>query len=270
MPNRQGPAFDLTGSVFGRLTVIGPGRRQRYGKRTRLLWVCLCSCGTRSEVLSRHLRTGATKSCGCLGREALVAASEKASTHGQARRRARSREYNTWLAMIDRCHNEKSKSFPSYGGRGIFVCKEWRDSFEAFFVYIGPRPPGLDSIDRIDNDRGYEPGNVRWATRKQQQRNMRSNALMTVDGETNCIAEWSERTGVLHATIDSRRRRGASAADALAPVVRAQKSEPCAECGRPVFGKRARDARSKGCKTYCDEHKRGHASAKNCEERHST
>lgn len=99
--------------------------------------------------------------------------------------------YYVWQAMIQRCHDPSNKSYPRYGGKGIQVCPEWRESFVAFMEYIGPRPDGL-TLDRIDSKGNYEPGNVRWATYKQQARNTSRNRLHTIDGVTRCLAEWCE------------------------------------------------------------------------------
>jgi hypothetical protein len=111
--------------------------------------------------------------------------------------------------MIQRCHSQKNKSYQRYGGKGIQVCKEWRDSFVAFSEFLGPRPDGL-SIDRIDSSGNYEPGNVRWATYKQQARNTGRNHMHTIDGVTRCLAEWCE---VLNEPWTTVKKRVASGRD---------------------------------------------------------
>lgn len=158
---------DLQGRVFGRLTVTGRASNGAGGK-TR--WACVCSCGGASVVAGRDLSTGHTRSCGCL-RDELTAV--RATVHGHARRGQKHPLYDTWKTLVQRCTNPNDKHWPYYGGRGISVCPEWRDSFPAFLADLGERPaPGL-SIDRIDNDGDYEPGNVRWATRSEQMANTR-------------------------------------------------------------------------------------------------
>ena len=110
-----------------------------------------------------------------------------AKTHGMARTPL----YRVWSSMKRRCHDSNDMSYPRYGGRGIQVCNEWRDSFAAFFAYMGERPEGL-TLDRIKSTGNYEPGNVRWATYKEQARNTRRNHMHTINGETKCLAEWCE------------------------------------------------------------------------------
>lgn len=109
--------------------------------------------------------------------------------------------------MIQRCHSEQNPSFPRYGGRGIIVCEAWKASFEAFLKDMG-HPPEGNSIDRIDNDRGYEPGNCRWATVKEQAGNRRSSRLITHNGKTLPITEWARLLGRHHMTISDRIARG--------------------------------------------------------------
>lgn len=110
--------------------------------------------------------------------------------------------------MINRCENPKNKSFADYGARGVSVCKRWRSSFESFLADMGERPSPVHSLDRVDNDGDYAPGNCRWSTRSEQNRNRRNTAWLTIDGETLRIEEWAERAGVKRATIYKRRQRG--------------------------------------------------------------
>jgi hypothetical protein len=169
-PARLGPPRKLpeVGQVFGRLTVIGilplvPKRPTRIQ--------CRCQCGRVTTPVASAVTGGATKSCGCLGPELQRAR----ATHTGKRNE---REYHLWRSMNMRCYNTSNPSYHNYGGRGIQVCQEWRDSYEAYRDYIrdvlGPRPSSKHSIDRIDNDGNYQPGNLRWATQQEQARNSRT------------------------------------------------------------------------------------------------
>jgi hypothetical protein len=117
------------------------------------------------------------------------------------------REYRIWADMLDRCRNPGKQAYPLYGGRGITVDPSWND-YATFFRDVGPRPSPKHSLDRIDNERGYGPGNVRWATGIEQARNTRRNRLLSHEGRTLTMAEWAERTGVSYAVIRSRLARG--------------------------------------------------------------
>lgn len=128
-------------------------------------------------------------------------------------------EHVAWGNILKRCLNKNTPNYYAYGGKGITVCQEWIDSFSAFFREIGRRPSPNHSVDRIDNSRGYEPGNVRWATRMQQQSNMSSNVFFTHNGETHHLLAWSRISGVSNSVIKSRTRRGLPPDEVLKPVV---------------------------------------------------
>jgi ribosomal protein S30 len=117
-------------------------------------------------------------------------------------------EYNAWRSMIQRCNNPRTRSWKNYGARGIKVHPGWEENFEGFLADVGPRPSRRHSLDRIDNEGDYEPGNVRWSTPKVQARNKRTSRVLTVRGESATLAEWAERTGIGRSTIRQRLERG--------------------------------------------------------------
>lgn len=157
-------ALDLVGQRFGRLTVI-----ERCGSRYgRASWRCRCDCGNEIIATSGNL-VERTRSCGCYQKDR---AKESQTLHGMAHTKINF----IWIAMKQRCSNPKNQGFKNYGGRGIKVCQEWQDSFEAFYDYVSQLPhfgePGY-SLDRINNDGNYEPGNVKWSTKTEQNQNRR-------------------------------------------------------------------------------------------------
>jgi hypothetical protein len=167
--------IDLTGKRFGRLTVLRRAKNKVYANgQAFTAWECLCDCGGHIVAISSNLRAGRTKSCGCLLKEALVKHGEIINLkHGQNRKGNATSEYCAWSSMIQRCENPKAHGYDEYGGRGIRICKEWRNSFEQFFNAMGKKPTPLHSLDRIDVNGNYEPGNCRWATKAVQSRNVR-------------------------------------------------------------------------------------------------
>lgn len=195
---------DLSGRRFGRLTAV---RRIGTASNRVAIWEAVCDCGNVTSTKSAYLVSGETKSCGCLKRELAVAMGSSSKTHGHARDGARSSTYAIWSTMKARCMNPASADFQRYGGRGITVCARWAESFENFLQDMGERPEGK-SLDRIDGNGNYEPSNCRWATNKEQARNHSLNRIVTVDGESKCVAEWSDLSGVKRAAIYRRLASG--------------------------------------------------------------
>lgn len=157
------------GDRFGSLVTLTPERRENGRGHGRWFWHCRCDCGGTTVVVAYNLRGQHTTSCGC---RRMLACVEARTTHGEAAR-PRSAEYKVWTDMKSRCLNPQRRAFANYGARGITVCERWSGSFEAFLSDMGRRPSGNHEIDRIDNDRGYEPGNCRWVPRAENVRNRR-------------------------------------------------------------------------------------------------
>lgn len=166
-------AQDLTGLKFGSWTVIERGPKDSKGK---LYWLCKCDCGTIKNVSGYMLRTGKSKGChACLWERQLH---PRAHTDGSRRwiNNKETKVYRRWRAMRERCNNPNNKSYKNYGGRGIRVCDEWNHNFQAYFDYVSKLEHFNEdgyTLDRVDNDGNYEPGNVRWATKSEQERNKR-------------------------------------------------------------------------------------------------
>jgi hypothetical protein len=189
---------ELIGIRFGQLIVLCDDGKNRHGQT---LWRCVCDCGGHTLTYSTFLKNGHTRSCGCLVRGA-------GGWSGTP-------EYRTWRNMLARCYNPKNNRFASYGGRGIAVCGRWRRSIDAFAEDMGRCPPGC-SIDRVNNDQDYEPGNCRWATSRQQSRNTSRNVILSHDGLSMTLTDWAERTGIPFRLLHQRIRAGWATDDALA------------------------------------------------------
>lgn len=183
-----------TGEVYGRWTVICAYPED--GSKSKAAQ-CLCECGAVKLVERARLKKGKSQSCGCLRNE-LTSAREK--THGLGH----SNIYKVWGRMLSRCHNEVDPKFKSYGGRGIFVCDRWRNSVEEFYADVGDRPFEGASLDRIDNNLGYSPTNVKWSTPTQQARNKTTTTVVTFQGKERKLIELCEESGIKYRTAKSR------------------------------------------------------------------
>ena len=191
--------INIAGLRFGRWLVLDQSENTWSRK-----WNCRCDCGTTRAVNGRALRSGKTKSCGCLAREMMI-------RHGHASKKTGT--YTCWYSMIQRCTNKNYKQFSDYGGRGIGLCDEWR-SFACFLADMGERPAGL-TLDRIDNSGGYNKQNCRWATRAQQQRNTRRNKFVMIDGRPVMMMDVARGRGLCVTTVRVRLHRGWSMERAL-------------------------------------------------------
>lgn len=176
---------NLVGEVFSRLTVTGI---HGTSKNKNLLWHCRCVCGGEAIAFAYDLRAGKVKSCGCLAKEG------NNIIHGMGRKgKKRSKEYSIWAAMINRCTNKRDRGWENYGGRGITVCDSWK-KFENFYADMGLKPEGK-TLDRIDNNKGYNKENCEWRSIKQQSRNRRDNVRVKVQGVSMILADALKETG---------------------------------------------------------------------------
>lgn len=193
----MGAFVNRSGMRYGRWTVLDYWHRQDG----RIRWLCRCDCGAEAMVMGQGLRSGTSTSCGCYHMERLRQKGRNA-THGMTK----TSTYESWFGMKRRCLNPKNHAYDRYGGRGITVCERWL-KFENFLVDMGQCPDGL-SIERIDNEKGYEPGNCKWATRVEQARNRRTNVRAFYSGQSRLLIEISEMSGMKYSTVYYRAMRG--------------------------------------------------------------
>ncbi len=196
--------LDMTGKVCGRLTVL---HRDGSGKDGKAKWACSCTCGNTVSVVGKKLRTGETKSCGCLRADTLANLSHRHGMFG-------TRIYNVWGSMIQRCYDSRNRNYKRYGGKGITVSDSWR-KFDGFYADMGDGEAHL-SLDRIDNSKGYSKENCRWATRVEQANNRSSNLWFFFEGREQTLASICEgSTTKKYRLTKGRLNRGWSLEDAL-------------------------------------------------------
>lgn len=183
----MGHPVDMIGQRFGRLAVVSRGADYIHsnGKPARR-WVCVCDCGTQVLTYGGGLRSGHTKSCGCLQKDVVK---RSGTTHGKSK----TGTYSSWAAMWSRCTNPHYSGYKDYGGRGISVCEQWR-SFEQFLADMGERPPGM-SIDRREVMGNYTPANCKWSTKQEQENNKRNSVFVTIGGKTLTYSQWARELG---------------------------------------------------------------------------
>lgn len=208
----MGHRIDHTGQVFGRLTVLlQTGKRDANGN---IAWLCLCECGRETTVGGKELRSGGTKSCGCLF---LEVAAQKGRTIPFKHGCTGTKTYLIWCGMRQRCMNPKDPKFARYGGRGIKVCDRWNE-YQNFLSDMGECPSSM-SIDRWPNANGnYEPGNCRWATQLEQQNNRTNNLIVELNGRKMTASEAAREHGLSPDTVHARLSRGDSIERALRPT----------------------------------------------------
>ena len=204
----MGKPKDILGQRFGLLVVTSYLGSSGVAQHAR--WRCVCDCGQQTDAAGAYLRRGSITSCGCI-QELTRFKAKKLDTPGASKTKA----YSIWAGMVYRCSDAaRGKSRRLYFDRGIRVCERWM-GFSAFLADMGEPPPGT-SIDRIDGNCNYEPGNCRWATAIEQANNTRANRVVSCFGETMTVAEWSRQIGVKQNTLIYRLRRGMSPEQTLA------------------------------------------------------
>lgn len=209
---------DLTGKRFSRFLVVEHAGKSTTPSCRDHFWRCLCDCGEIVLIAAGPLVSGHAKSCGCRKLESGTAAANKANTtHGMRH----APEYYVWHSMLDRCRCLTSRNSKNYGGRGITVCDRWLD-FSSFIADMGPRPSSKYSLERINNDGSYCKSNCRWATRKEQMRNKRTNRVLTYAGKTMCLAAWSDETGINQDALWMRLKLGWPVERALTEPIKIQ------------------------------------------------
>ncbi len=182
---------NLIGKRIGNLTIVGRTTSSKHGESR---WICRCSCGGDIILTYRQVKNGRIKNCGCIPTPHFN------KTHGFSNTAL----YNHWKMMIYRCENPNNRAYKYYGQRGIKVCDEWHD-FLTFKKWVdSTKPDGDYTIDRIDNNKGYSPDNCRWATKKEQSNNRRSNREFKYNGETHNLMEWSEILGFNYKRVHNR------------------------------------------------------------------
>ena len=201
----MGKFKDLTGKTFGKLTVIERAANKVYPSgQTRLMWYCKCKCGNTVIVLGQCLVNGHSRSCGCSTGDFIRQQKNK-------HKKSKTKIYRIWQAMKRRCYNPNSINYSDYGSRGIEVCERWKDSFEAFYDDVSKLAHYGEkgyTLNRIDNDGNYDLGNVEWSTDKEQANNRRNNHLITYNGKTQTVKQWSEELNINNNTIITRLSRG--------------------------------------------------------------
>ena len=206
--------INLLNQKFGRLTVISQ-EKTNFGKT---MWKCKCECGNFTIVTSTNLTCERIKSCGCIRKEQII---QRNTTHNERHTHL----YEIWKSLKQRCYNPKNHGYHNYGGRGIVVCEEWRNNFQAFSQWAYSNGYSLENhnkdekskltIDRIDVNGNYEPSNCRWVTRKIQANNLRHTKFFTINGETHSLVEWCELLDLDYKNIYSRIYKGWSIEKAL-------------------------------------------------------
>ena len=209
-------SLNLLTKRFGQLVVIARIGNTKWNKSR---WLCLCDCGNQTMVQGVHLCNGDTKSCGCLVKKHAKIMGLNNGRHGHKRSGKRTRLYNIWGGIIERCCNPSYRDYDHYGGRGITVCERWKQ-FEYFLADMGDPLTNKHQIDRINNNKGYFLANCRWTTATINNRNKRNNRLLNLHGKIQCVTVWSEEVNLSIQTIMWRVNNGWSIEKSLTTPIR--------------------------------------------------
>lgn len=182
--------IEMIGKKFNKLTVISVCELK--SSDDKLKYNCLCDCGNSKAIIGMSLRSGSTKSCGCL----LVETVKKRINDNRDKYFSNTPEYRAWIAMKNRCYSKGNKFYYRYGERGIKVCDEWINNYKQFLLDIGNRPSKKHSLDRIDNNGNYEPNNCKWSTTHEQGVNRKNVLLYEMDGLILCKKEWAKKLNI--------------------------------------------------------------------------
>ena len=191
---------DLTGIEYGSWTVIRFDAKRCHHH----YWICRCKCGSERSVEASHLRNGTSPQCKDCGYRRQTCDALGRSSYDWKPVIGYSGELSCYRNMLNRCFNPTATRYSTHGGRGITVCHRWRESFQAFLEDMGKRPSKRHSIERIDNDGNYDPGNCIWGTHREQSRNKRNSRYLTFNGQTKCLVDWADECGLKRTTLIQR------------------------------------------------------------------
>lgn len=187
-------SVNIADQKFSRLHAIKLHSRDKHNRER---WLFKCDCGQEKIIDKSSVKTGKTKSCGCLQLE-------NNKIVGITHNRSKTREFKIWLGIKKRCLDKNHSTHKEYGGRGIIICDKWKDSFENFLVDMGESPSNFHSIDRINNNGNYESSNCRWATRKEQQNNCRRNRIISYKGDNYTLSNLCDKLGLKYQLVYDR------------------------------------------------------------------
>lgn len=197
---------DISGNIYGYLTAV----KYSESRNHRVFWECLCACGNTFIARTDSLKKGKPKSCGCIQQKGKIQEYEERGIFENTAyyEGAKPKEYAVWTGIKQRCLNPDCPAYKNYGGRGIQICERWKNSFELFIEDMGHRPTATHSIERIDNHGPYSPENCKWATKKEQQRNLRTNRFVEYKGRKMLLIEFSEMVNLNFGTVKHHLKKG--------------------------------------------------------------